>query len=119
MATILIIEDDKKVSMAVSIRLASMGYTVATAHDATTAVTTAKQCDPDLVLLDITLPGGDGFLVAERLRQNPETCAVPIIFITASKQPGLRARATTLQAAGFLEKPFKASRLLEVVAENI
>jgi CheY-like chemotaxis protein len=119
MATVLIVEDDKKVAMVVSIRLASAGYTIATAHDAATAVTQAKRCKPDLVLLDITLPAGDGFLVAERLRQNPSTCTVPIVFMTASKSPGLRQRAHNLHAAGFLEKPFSADTLLETIADSL
>jgi CheY-like chemotaxis protein len=119
MTTVLIVEDDKKVAMAVGIRLASAGYSIATAHDAATALTQAKHCDPDLVLLDITLPAGDGFLVAERLRQNPSTCTVPIVFITASKKPGLRERAHKLHAAGFLEKPFTATQLLETLAESL
>jgi putative two-component system response regulator len=119
MTTVMIVEDDKKVAMAVSIRLASAGYKVAAVHDAATAVTEAKRCNPDLVLLDITLPAGDGFLVAERLRQNPSTCTVPIVFITASKEPGLRQRAASLKAAGFLEKPFSADALLAMIADGL
>jgi CheY-like chemotaxis protein len=119
MATVLIVEDDRKVSMALGIRLASAGYTIATAYDAATAIGAARQSRPDLVLLDISLPAGDGFLVAERLRRNPSTCTVPIVFITASKQPGLRHRAAQLGAAGFLEKPFSGHALLELVAERL
>ena len=119
MATVLIVEDDRKVSRALGIRLASAGYAVATAYDAATALGSARQSHPDLVLLDITLPAGDGFIVAERLRQNPSTCAVPIVFITASKQPGLRKRAAEVGAAGFLEKPFSGQELLEIVSERL
>jgi CheY-like chemotaxis protein len=119
MATVLIVEDDRKVSMALGIRLASAGYTIASAYDAATAIGAARQSNPDLVLLDITMPAGDGFLVAERLRQNPATCTVPIVFITASKQPGLRHKAAQLGAAGFLEKPFSGHALLELVSERL
>ena len=119
MATVLIVEDDRKVSRALGIRLASAGYQIATAYDAATALGSARQSHPDLVLLDVTLPAGDGFMVAERLRQNPSTCAVPIIFITASKQPGLRKRAAEVGAAGFLEKPFSGHELLTLVAERL
>jgi CheY-like chemotaxis protein len=119
MATVLIVEDDRKVSRALGIRLASAGYTIATAYDAATALGSARQSHPDIVLLDVTLPAGDGFIVAERLRQNPSTCAVPIVFITASKQPGLRRRAAGVGAAAFLEKPFSGHQLLEIVAERL
>jgi CheY-like chemotaxis protein len=119
MATVLIVEDDKKVSMALGIRLSSAGYRVASAYDAATALSRARECNPDVVLLDITLPAGDGFLVAERLRQNPSTCGVPIVFITASKQAGLRKRAAEYRATGFLEKPFSAQRLLDTVTNSL
>ncbi|MBT8422349.1 MAG: response regulator, partial [Gammaproteobacteria bacterium] len=101
----------------IGLRLASVGYTNETAYDAVTAMVKARHKTPDLALLDISLPGGDGFTVAERLRLNAETSNVPIVFITASKQPGLRERARKLGAVGFLEKPFSADRLIKVLDE--
>tara|TARA_R110002049_G_scaffold21792_18_gene79165 strand:- start:3984 stop:4373 length:390 start_codon:yes stop_codon:yes gene_type:complete len=109
MKTILLIEDDRKITMAIGMRLRSMGYEVATAADAVTAIAQARKANPDVIILDINLPGGDGFIVAERLQSLMQTSATPIIFITASKQENLKIRARELGAVAFLEKPFDAT----------
>lgn len=119
MKTVLVVEDDKKITLALSMRLKASGYEVVAAADAVYAMQTARKSRPDAVLLDINLPGGDGFLVADRLRRSLETATVPIIFITASKRDDLRARATELGAAGFLEKPFEASALIAMLERSI
>jgi PAS domain S-box-containing protein len=91
------------------------GYDVIAGYDAVLAATMAVKHRPDLILLDITMPGGDGFLVAERLRNLDETARIPIIFLTASKQPGLREKAMELSPAGFFEKPYEAEELLGAI----
>lgn len=115
MKTVLLIEDDKKVALALGIRLKAMGYAVVTASDAVSAVSQARRSEPDVVLLDINLPGGDGFLVAERLQQLVQTAASPIIFITASKRSELKQKAKELGAVRFLEKPFDATLLADAI----
>ena len=115
MKTILLIEDDKKITMAIGMRLKSMGYEVASAADAVTAVAQARKSNPDVILIDINLPGGDGFMVAERLQSLMQTSATPLIFITASKQPDLRDRAKEIGAVAFLEKPFDATQLADAI----
>lgn len=109
---ILVIEDDKAVALALSVRLMANGYNVLSAHDAVTGLQTALQDRPDLIVLDICLPGGGGLVTAEWLRNSGLTEGIPFIFVTASKKPGLRERATELGAAGFFEKPFDAQELL-------
>lgn len=115
MKTVLLVEDDKKLALAMGVRLKAMGYEVAAAADAISAVAQARKSNPDVVLVDINLPGGDGFLVAERLQSLMQTAITPIIFITASKQPGLKERAKELGAAAFLEKPFDATQLADAI----
>lgn len=117
MATILVVEDDTKISLAMTLRLKSVGYTVVTAQDVPSALMIARKEEPDLALIDISIPGGDGFVVAEKLREKVLSKHLPIIFITASKQEGLKEKAKRLGAAAFLEKPFKASHLLEAIDE--
>ena len=119
MKTVLLVEDDKKITLAIGIRLKSMGYEVATAADAVSAVAQARKCKPDVVLLDINLPGGDGFLVAERLQSLMQTSATPIIFITANKQEGLKKRAMEMGAVAFLEKPFDATQLADAIEMSL
>ncbi|MFK8028720.1 MAG: response regulator transcription factor [Gammaproteobacteria bacterium] len=115
MKTILLVEDDRKLTLAVGVRLKSMGYEVVTALDAVSAVAQARKNSPDIVLLDINLPGGDGFVVANRLQSLMQTSATPIIFITASKQYGLKERAMEMGASAFLEKPFDATQLADAI----
>jgi len=104
--------------MALAVRLQSAGYRAVVAEDALSGVSTAIRISPDLVLLDISVPAGNGFAVAERLKTalpNP----VPLIFLTASKQPGFRERARELGAAGYFEKPYEAAELLAAVRQAI
>lgn len=115
MKTVLIVEDDKNIALALGIRLKAMGYSVVSASDAVMAVAQARKHEPDVVLLDIGLPGGDGFVVAERLRQLSQTAVTPIIFITASKRSGLRERAAELGAVRFIEKPFDATQVADAI----
>jgi DNA-binding response OmpR family regulator len=93
MKKILIVEDDKNIMMALTVRLRNAGYVVLVAFDAVMALGIAIKQRPDLVLLDISIPGGNGFMVAERLQNSTLTAGVPMLFLTASKQPGLRERA--------------------------
>jgi DNA-binding response OmpR family regulator len=115
MKKILIVEDDKKIVTALTIRLKAAGYEVIAAFDAIMAGSMALKHHPDLVLLDISMPGGNGFIVAERLQNSTVTVGVPMIFLTASKQPELREKAKELGAVGFFEKPYEAEELLEAI----
>ena len=115
MKKVLLIEDDSKICLAISLSLKSMGYELATASDAVSAISQARKTLPDVVILDINLPGGDGFVVAERLQCLTQTATVPIIFITASKQAGLRERAAAVGAVKLLEKPFGVTELADAI----
>lgn len=119
MKTVLLIEDDQKITLALGVRLKSMGYEVASAADAVTAVAQARKSKPDVILIDINLPGGDGFMVAKRLQTLIQTSVTPLIFITASKQPGLREKAKELGAVAFLEKPFDATQLADAIEMSL
>jgi two-component system response regulator AdeR len=114
MKKILIVEDDQGIARALEVRLKSSGYKVAIAADALTGVNSALKFRPDLVLLDISLPAGSGFNVAERLQRLLATMT-PFIFLTASKQPGLREKAKELGAVGFFEKPYEGEELLAAI----
>jgi len=116
MKKILVIEDDRDNAGVLGMRLQSEGYEVAVAYDAVSGLSTVSKFRPDLVLLDISMPGGGGLLVAERLRNMVSTVTTPIIFITGTKDPELRSKATALGAAGFVEKPYEARHLLASVA---
>jgi DNA-binding response OmpR family regulator len=108
---ILIVEDDRRIAMALALRLQNAGQEVVQAFDAMSGVEAAITHQPDLILMDISLPGGSGLVVAQRI-QSVIPKPTPIIFLTASQQPGLRQKALALGAAGFLEKPYNPEDLL-------
>jgi DNA-binding response OmpR family regulator len=114
MKKILIVEDDQNIAKALAIRLKSQAYGVMVAPDALSGVETALKTEPDLILLDISMPAGDGFMVAERI-QNLMPTETPMIFLTASRKPGLREKAEELGAAAFFQKPFNAEDLLGAI----
>jgi two-component system, response regulator, stage 0 sporulation protein F len=114
---ILIVEDDMRIAMMLFVRLKTEDYETRVAYNAVQAMSIAKKDCPDLILLDISMPGGNGFLVAEWLRDLKETSGVPIIFMTTSQEPGLREEAREYRAAAFFEKPFDAKELLAAIQE--
>jgi len=118
MKKILIIEDDEKIAFALSVRLGAHGYPTWIARDGILGLSMAVGNQPDLVLMDIALPTGDGFTLAERIKSHVPT-PTPIIFLTASKSPELRERAQQLGAAAFFEKPYEAEALLAAVKQAL
>ncbi len=112
---ILVVEDDEHIVKALSVRLKAKGYHVQAAYDAIMAMQKAIEQPPDLILLDITMPGGNGLTLSERLKSSTKTQNIPIIFMTASKQSDLRPKALALGAIAFFEKPFDFDELLATV----
>jgi DNA-binding response OmpR family regulator len=120
MHKVLIVEDDLDIAKALALRLnAEESYQAIIAQDAVQAMSQAINFQPDVVLLDILLPAGDGFKVFERLQMHPNIEHPPVIFMTASKQPGLREKAEAAGAAGFFEKPMDTHQLMDMIAEVV
>jgi two-component system cell cycle response regulator len=115
MKTVLLVDDDNVFLLTIGVRLKSMGYTVYAAKDAVSAISAVRKNNPDVIILDVSLPAGDGFMVAERLQKLISTAATPIIFVTASEKPGLRERAMKVGAVEFLNKPFDATTLADAI----
>jgi DNA-binding response OmpR family regulator len=118
MKKILIIEDDAKIAAALAIRLEAAGYAVLTAPNGFTGLKLAVEQKPDLLLMDIWMPVGLGFSVAQRM-QSLGLSGIPIIFITASRARGLRRAAEKLGAVAFFEKPYDPPALLAAVADAL
>lgn len=116
---ILIVEDDQRITRALTIRLEAAGYEVLVAQDGSTGLTAAVREEPDLLLLDISMPAGGGFFIAEHAPERAQLAGVPIVFITASKAPELRKRARELGAVGFIEKPYKSRQMLSMIDDAI
>ncbi|MFQ5852907.1 MAG: response regulator transcription factor [Candidatus Binatia bacterium] len=115
---ILIVDDDQDLLIALNIRLKANGYRVVTATDAITAVSVARKEEPDLIILDIGLPGGDAFIVMERL-VSLMSVAVPIIILTARDPLINKERALSTGAVAFLQKPADNDELLAVIREAL
>jgi DNA-binding response OmpR family regulator len=119
MKRILIVEDDQKIALALQVRLKANRYAVSVASDAIQGANLGRTVKPDLILLDISMPGGDGFQLAETFHNMLETSGTPIIFITASKNPELLEKVMSLGAVGLFEKPFDTEKLLYSIEREL
>ena len=118
-ASILIVEDDVDTRHALRVRLEHSGYEVRDSESQKSARDAIREELPDLILLDLGLPDGDGAALLARLTSDPETVAIPVIVVTANRFPATRARAFDLGASAFLEKPYCPGELLHCLEEQI
>jgi len=110
---ILVVDDEEDMAKALEARLRANGYNVLCTSDSIQACTIANKENPDLILLDIFMPGGDGFVVAERLKQSAATHRIPIIFLTGI--PGEEGRAYKLGACAYVMKPYQPEELMKTI----
>lgn len=113
MKKILLVEDDEMNRDMLSRRLVKRGYEVVIAVDGEEGVAMARSGSPDLILMDMSLPGMDGWTATRELKADPATQAIPIIVLTAHAMAGDRERAFEAGCDDFDTKPVELSRLLE------
>jgi two-component system KDP operon response regulator KdpE len=116
---LLLIEDDKDTVRAMAVRLKSQGYDLVVASDAISAISTARKEKPDLIILDLGLPGGDGFVVMQSLRSNHELMMVPIIVVSARDPKYSEPLAIQAGAHAFFQKPFETTELLSSIQDAL
>ncbi len=102
---ILIIEDNSQNRYLVTFLLEQRGHQVVQAENGPLGIELAQQLQPELILLDIQLPGMDGYAVARSLRQNPRLREVPIVAVTSYAMVGDRERVLAAGCSGYIEKP--------------
>lgn len=114
--SILLVEDDRHIALALQIRLRSAGHSVKLAASVAEALETMDDQVPDVAVLDVNLPDGDGVELMQNIVEQAQGQPVFPIIMTASRQPGLREKALEQGACAYLEKPFTSVQLLEAVA---
>jgi two-component system, OmpR family, alkaline phosphatase synthesis response regulator PhoP len=109
---ILVADDEPEIVQALQIRLKEAGYEVVVAFDVIQAIYQAHKEKPDLIILDIRMPAGDGIGVYEKLKISSETAVIPVIFITAYANDEIVKKVLEMGAEGFFAKPFNIDKLL-------
>ena len=113
--SILVVDDDPEIVTMLSTRLGKRGYKVSTASDGTKALEMARQDKPDVVLLDVMMPGKSGWEVARALKQDPETQSVKIVMVSAIGEKTNEITAPIYGADAHVDKPFEFDHLEKVI----
>ncbi len=110
--TLLIVDDDATLREMLRMLLAGAGYRIEMASHGEQALELAAELLPDLILLDVMMPGMDGFEVCRRLRSDPLLAEVPIVLVTALNDRASRLRGIEVGADDFIDKPFDRAELI-------
>ncbi len=119
--TVLLIEDEPNIIEAISFLLERDGWTVRLHSEGVGAIEAVARTSPDVVVLDVMLPGRSGFDILKELRDQDSTAALPILMLTARGQTKDRDLATRYGVSAFMTKPFSNADMLQAVrdlAEN-
>jgi len=116
---ILLIDDEKEFITALTAFLENKGYNVLSANDGTDGLQKVKMNPVDLVLLDIMMPGIDGFEILRRLRHDPATKFTPVIMFTAKGDSNSLFKTQDLGSTDYIIKPFDLEKLLDMIKEYI
>jgi two-component system KDP operon response regulator KdpE len=116
---ILLVDDDPDLLRALRLRLRANNYDVATAADGYSAIVSAQKERPALIILDLGLPVGDGFVVLERVQNHDALAGVPVIVLSARDPQANEERALKAGAAAFFQKPADNEELLNVIRVSL
>jgi DNA-binding response OmpR family regulator len=116
-ARILVVDDDPEILAMLGTRLAKRGYAVSTASDGHRALELAMTERPDLVLLDVMMPGKSGWEVARAIRQDPTTHAIKIVMVTAIGEAVNELTSPLYGADAHVDKPFEFEQLERVIGD--
>ena len=115
MTRVLVIDDEAPIRLLCRVNLEAEGMDVLEAADGPTGLEAARAERPDVVLLDVMMPGLDGWRVAEELLDDPSTATIPIVFLTARAELRDRARGIDLGGVDYITKPFNPVELAPMV----
>ena len=117
--TVLIIEDEKLIIVSTQMVLEAAGFRVESATNGEDGIAKAKSLAPDLVLLDIMMPGIDGWETLTRLKRAAATANVPVIIFTAREHARGHQKSAEMGAADYFRKPFEPDELIELVEKHV
>ena len=116
---VLIIEDHPPTAKFISELLVNRDLKTVIAADGANGLAKAEELNPELVLLDIMMPGINGIEVFEKLRSNPKTARIPVIFVSVRYEDEFKKRGFELGAVDYIIKPFKNERLVDAVEKTL
>ncbi len=117
MTTVLVIDDEAPIRLLCRVNLEAEGMTVLEAANGPTGLDQARSEKPDVILLDVMMPGLDGWQVAERLLEDDGTMGIPIVFLTARAEFRDRARGLDIGGIDYVTKPFNPLELAPLVRD--
>jgi len=112
---ILIIDDEPEITEIVDVFLSNAGYKVIAKNTSIDGIKAAQKLIPDVILLDIMMPGMDGYEVCNSLKNDPKTADIPVIFLTGKDSRDDSGRSFQVGGDLFVKKPFSCERLLDIV----
>src|ERR1700689_5471693 len=112
---ILVVDDDPDIRLALQVRLKANHYDVVCAGDGVTSISEAQKQKPDLIILDLGLPAGDGFSVCQRMKANEKLASIPVMVLSGRDQVDNRDRAIKAGAKTFLQKPMEHGKLMAAI----
>lgn len=114
-ANILVVDDEPEITEIIEAFLDNAGYKVRVENSPLNAVEIAREMKPDLILLDIMMPGTDGYTVCNTIKEDPALANTPVIFLTGKDSKDDQGRSFQVGGDMFIKKPFSCERLLEIV----
>jgi DNA-binding response OmpR family regulator len=116
---ILVVDDDPDLVRAMRLRLRANDCDIATATDGYTAIAAAQKERPDLIILDLGLPAGDGFVVLDRLQSSDVLSGIPVVVLTARDPQNNEQRALKAGATAFFQKPVDNNELMNAIRASL
>ena len=118
-ADILVVDDDPDMRQSLQVRLKANGYDVHCAEDGMGAISEARKHTPDLIVLDLGLPAGDGFVVLDILKTNLNLSSIPVIVLSGRDRRANEERVLNAGARAFLQKPVQSNDFLAVIRQAL
>jgi DNA-binding response OmpR family regulator len=114
-AKILVVDDEPEITEIIEAFLDNAGYVVKVENQPVRAFVQAREFRPDLILLDIMMPGTDGYQICNQIKEDPAMAEIPVIFLTGKDSKDDQGRSFQSGGDMYIKKPFSCERLLEIV----